>query len=122
MAVGLFPTLANAMLNLLDSGGYNYVQLHTGEPGPNGTTNIAAESDRILVDWGSASGGSINITADIGVTGAAATERWTHWTAWTASTAGTPGVSGLCTASQVTAGDDVTIDNTSVTVTFTLAS
>jgi hypothetical protein len=122
MAVGLSATLANAMLQLLDTLGYNYVQLHTGEPGAAGTANIAAESDRILVDWATASGGSISITTDIGVTGTAATERWTHWSAWTALTAGTFGTSGLCTASQVTAGDNVTIDNTSVTVTFTLAS
>jgi len=122
MAVGLFTALADPMLQLLDTLGFNYVQLHTGEPGAAGTANIAAESDRILVDWATASGGTITITTDIGVTGAAATERWTHWSAWNALTAGSPGVSGLCTASQVTAGDNVTIDNASVSVTFTLAS
>lgn len=121
-AVGLSPTLANAMLALLDSLGYNYVQFHTEQPGAGGTANIAGQSTRVLVDWGTPTGGSVMVTADLAINDVPATETWKYWSAWTAGSGGTFGLSGQVTASQVTAGDDVTIDSESVTVTFTLAS
>jgi hypothetical protein len=120
-AVGLGPTLANAMLQLLD-GNYEWVQLHTDQPGSAGTANIAAMATRIEVEWDVASAGSISITLDLSITSVPATETWRYWSAWSASTAGTFGLSGQVTATQVTTGDDVTIDSASVTVTFTLAS
>ena len=31
---------------------YDNIQLHVGDPGANGTANVAAESTRIAVTWG----------------------------------------------------------------------
>lgn len=121
MAVGLGPTLANAMLQLLDSN-YEWIQFHTGEPGAAGTANIAGMNTRIQVEWSTAAGGSISVDSDIAASDVPATETWIRWTAWSASTAGTFGASGIVTASQVTIGDDVSIAHASITVTFTLAS
>lgn len=121
MAPGLGPTLANAMLQLLDSN-YEWVQLHTGQPGAAGTSNIAGASTRIQVEWSAAAGGSISIDTDLAYNDVPATETWLYWSCWSTITGGTFGMSGQVTASQVTTGDDVTIDNASVTVTFTLAS
>jgi hypothetical protein len=121
VAVGLGPTLANAMLQLLDSN-YEWLQFHTGDPGASGTANIAGMSTRQQVEWSVAAGGVISIDADIALVDVPSTETWRFWSAWSAVSAGTFGMSGTVTASQVTAGDDVTIDNASVTVSFTLAS
>lgn len=121
MAEGLGPTLANAMLQLLDSN-YEWIQFHTGAPGAAGTANIAGMSTRQQVEWSAASGGSISVDLDLSITSVPSTETWSRWSAWSAVTAGTFGMSGQVTASQVTAGDNVTIDAASITVTFTLAS
>lgn len=121
-AVGLGPTLATAMLALLDTGGYEYVQFHTDQPGPAGTANIAGLSTRQLVEWATPVTGVIHIESDMSLTSVPATEQWKFFTCWTASTAGTFGASGVCTASAVTAGDNVTVDNESVSFVFTLAS
>jgi hypothetical protein len=122
MAVGLSATLANAMLAVMDTLGYEYVQFHTEDPGPNGTANIAGLSTRQLVEWATPASGIIAITDPIPLTAVPATERWKYFTTWTALSGGTFGASGVCTASGVTAGDNVTIDPESVTFTFPIAS
>jgi hypothetical protein len=121
-APGLYAALANAMLDRIEAAGYVYLQLHVGEPGLAGTSNIAVESARILVDWAAASGGVIQLAADITVDDVGAVEDWTHWTLWTASTGGTVGLAGLVVANAVGVGDDVVIAAESVSVTFPLYS
>lgn len=121
-APALYAPLANAMLDLLQSEGYTWVQFHTGEPGAAGTSNIAGESTRVEVEWDTATGGSVEITTELEITTVAASEDWTHWTAWTLASGGVVGISGLVTASAVTVGDNVTIAPESVSVTFTLAT
>ncbi len=124
MAPGLGPTLATASLALLES--YEYIQLHTGSPGAAGTANIAGQSTRFLIEWDTPTSGggvaTVHPTADVTITGVAATETWTYFTAWSASSGGTFGASGVCTANAVTAGDNVTIDNESITFSYPLAS
>lgn len=122
MAVGLSATLANAMLTALDTGGFEYIQFHIGDPGSLGTANIAGLSTRQLVEWDVPSAGVIQIVSSMSLLAVPSSERWTYFTAWTLLTGGTFGASGVCTASEVTAGDNVTVDPESVTFTFPLAS
>jgi hypothetical protein len=121
MAEGLSATAANALLDSLGST-YSWVQLHTGAPGAAGTANVAAETDRKQVTWGSAAGGAKTNTAELSWPAVAATETYTNCTFWTASTAGTFGFSGDITANQVDAGDEFVIAVGDLDVTFPLAS
>lgn len=72
-----------------------YVQFHTGDPGTNGTSNIATETDRMQVDsWTApASGGAgyraIQNNTDEQILGVAGAETYTHITLWSASSGGT---------------------------------
>lgn len=120
MTAALYEPLANAMLDLLGATGaeYDWIQLHVGDPGAAGTSNIAAESTRFQVVWDVADDGSIQPTTEVDITTVAATETWLYFTAWTASTAGTVGLMGVVTVGQVLVGADVTIPPESITVTF----
>jgi hypothetical protein len=124
MAVGLFATLANAMLKGTGAGldDYRWIQLHTGAPGAAGTAGVAAQSTRFQVTWDTPVGGAVQVTTDVAITGLAATETWVAFTAWTASTAGTPGLSGAINVGSVLSGANITIPKESITVTYTLAS
>lgn len=65
-----------------------YVQLHTGDPGENGTQNTANNSIRVMANWSSASSGSISITGTVYWVGVNSAETYSHWSAWDAETAG----------------------------------
>lgn len=82
--------LNTALDAALDGG--TYAQLHTGDPGANGTSNVASGVDRTACAWGSASGGSA--TASVVWTIPAAGGPFTHYSVWTASSAGTFYTSG----------------------------
>lgn len=84
-----------------------YVQLHLGDPGSAGTSNVAAETDRVQATFGSAaSGRAISNTAAIEWTNVAATETYTHVSLWDASSAGNfLGRDDLSSSAAVTAGD-----------------
>lgn len=122
MTSALYEPLANAMLDLLGDTGneYDWIQLHTGDPGAAGTSNVAAESTRFQVVWDVADDGSIQITTEVDITTVAATETWTFWTGWTASSGGTVGLCGVVNVGQVIVGSDVTLSPESITVTFPL--
>jgi hypothetical protein len=120
MTSALYVTAANSMLAVLE--GYEYIQLHTGSPGAAGTSNIAAESTRFLVEWDAPSGGSVQILSTVTITTVAATETWTNFTAWSASSGGTVGLRGEVNVGQVISGSDVDLAPESITVTFPLAS
>lgn len=72
-----------------------YVQGHTGDPGTNGTANVATETDRIAVSsWDAAGAGAAGYrkksnSALAELLNAAATETWTHVTYWSAASGGT---------------------------------
>jgi len=69
-----------------------YVQLHIGDPGAAGTSNVAANTTRKLVTFGSAAAaGAISNTADIEWLAVPNLETYTHVSFWSASGAGTFG-------------------------------
>lgn len=121
MAVGWSSTAGNAALTTLVAT-YTWVQLHVGDPGAAGTSNVAVETDRVQVTWGAVSGGAVSNSAQLQWLTVAGTEDYTHFTVWTASSAGTFGFSGTVTANAVTVGDTFTIPVGDLDVTVTLAS
>lgn len=121
MATGWSATAGNAALDTLRTT-YTWAQLHIGDPGANGTANVATEADRVQVTWGATSAGTFANSAPIQWTNVAGTEDYTHITVWTASSAGTFGFSGTVTANAVTAGDTFTIPTGDLDVSLTLAS
>lgn len=121
MAEGWSSTAGNAALTSL-TGTYTWVQLHIGAPGANGTSNVATNTTRKQVTWGSASGGAISNTADVEWDGVPASEDYTHYTVWTLSSGGTFGFSGVITASALTSGDNFVIATGDLDVSLTLAS
>lgn len=114
-------TAGNAALDTLRTN-YTWVQLHVGEPGANGTANVATETDRVQATWGTASGGTFSNSAQLQWSNVAGSEDYTHFTVWTASSAGTFGFSGTITANAVVAGDTFTIPTGDLDVSLTLAS
>ncbi len=94
-----------------------YAQLHTGDPGEDGTSSVATESDRVSLTWNAASGGSMATSATASWTSVAGTETLTHFSLWDAATAGNCLFYGSLSASaSVVAGDNFDLD----TVTLTL--
>lgn len=126
MTVGLNATEANAMLNAQCRGtsyaGFaaNWAQLHTGDPGAAGTSNVATNNTRQQITFGSvASGGSIANTAAVTWTSVPATETYTFWSRWSASTSGTFLGSGTVSGGAVTSGATFNVAIGSCTVAFT---
>jgi hypothetical protein len=117
MAVGLASATAASLLDaLLNQTNYTaptalHMQLHVGDPGAAGTSNVATETDRINVTalFSAASGGTCTNSGDITWTAVAGSEDYTHWSIFSASSAGTFYVSGTMTANAVVAGDNFTI-------------
>lgn len=131
MALGLEASAANEFLDALLDGGTmpsanstSYIQLHTGDPGSDGTSNVASNSTRKEVDWAAASGGSIASQADIEWgTGETATETISHFSIWDAATTGTFLLSGdVDPDDSVTAGNTYTIASGDLTVSFSAAA
>lgn len=82
---GMSTSTANSILDAICNNvsyviANTYIQLHTGLPGINGTSNIATEATRKLVSWGAASGGVISNDAAIEWTNIAGSQDATHWT------------------------------------------
>jgi hypothetical protein len=85
-----------------------YVQLHTGAPGAAGTSNVAAETTRKLVTYGTAaSAGSIANTAIVEWTPYPnGTDVLSHVSQWTAAAAGTVlGTDDLPSSTTMSLGD-----------------
>jgi len=117
MTVGLATGNANAAVAavILDA---DFFQLHTGDPGANGTANVSAETDRKAATFGSPSAGSVSATGSplaSWATWDAGSETITHVSLWSASTAGTFQYSFALTASKaVTNGDTLNLTSHSV--------
>lgn len=86
-----------------------YLQLHIGDPGPDGTANVATLSDRKAFTRTTGSNPATNV-GQISWTSAPATETVTHATAWSALTSGTCWFIDAQEAINLTAGAAVTID------------
>lgn len=123
----LSSTVADSVLNSILKGTAftplsAFVQLHTGEPGAAGTTNVAGESTRKAATFADGSGGSAATSADITWTSVTTAETYTHVSLWSASTAGTFIGSGTITASAVAVGDTFTISAGDLTVSIPVAA
>ncbi|MFF4536560.1 hypothetical protein [Streptomyces aureus] len=125
MTAGLAPSLVSGWLNTLrttGNGGAAYsavagtfVQLHTGDPGAAGTSNVSAGSStrNTFIFNSSSSGSALSLgTAPSAWTSGGSSETLTHISVWTASTSGTFLFSVALTASKAWASGD----------TFTLTS
>lgn len=84
-----------------------YVQLHIGDPGAAGTANVAVNTTRQAVTFGSAAAsGAIANTAAVEWTSVSTTETYTYVSFWTANAAGTwLGNDDLSSSAAMTAGD-----------------
>jgi len=113
--------LENKLLDATSGTSYasagTYLQLHTGDPGEDGTANAATETARKAVSFSAASGGSMASSGTVEWTNVAATETYTHWSLWDAASAGNALWSGaLASSAAVVAGD--TFQITSLTLTL----
>lgn len=129
MTVGFSGTnTANAWLNVLRGTSAAtftgvttlFVQLHTGDPGASGTSNVSSVTTRPALNFGAASAGSQAISGTPSWATWAGTngEVVTHISVWGASSAGTFYYSAALTASKtVNTGD--TLNLTTLTVALT---
>jgi hypothetical protein len=119
MTTGWAPTVANDILDaVLNNGSITtlpiteaWVQLHTGDPGAAGTSNVAGNATRKQISAGTPSGGAGTSDAELAWTTSEVDtdETYTHFSIWTASTAGTFILSGTITAVAVTSGNEFSI-------------
>ena len=94
-----------------------YLQLHTGDPGEDGTANAAGETTRQSASFSAASGGSMVTSANVTWTNVSTTETVTHWSAWDAASAGNCLWTGALTSSaSLEAGDTFQITSLSLTL------
>lgn len=124
MATGFIPSEANSILDTL-GGTYDFIQLHTADPGAAGTSSVAGNATRKQVTWASASGGSLASGADLDWSDAEVdtSEGYTHWSAWTLASGGSCGMTGTVTASAVDAsGDAFRITSGAITFSLSVAS
>ena len=118
MAVGMSEATANAVLNAywnqtnITAPTAIWLQLHVGDPGANGTANVATETTRkdVTAVFAAASAGAVTSDTAVTWTSVAGTEDFTHWTLWSASSAGTFYWSGTITANPVVIGDTFTFN------------
>jgi len=119
VADGLSTANADLALNAAVGTNAGYVQLHTGDPGSSGTSNVSSVTTRESVTWGSASSGSVSASNE---------PEWTNWAGtspetdtdisfWSASSSGTFGLS-MQLASSVTmeTGDSLTLTELEITL------
>ncbi len=116
MTAALNPDVANALVDALCSAAdYTapvafWVQLHTGNPGVDGTANVATETARQQATFNAASSGSADTSGDLDWLAVAGAEVLSYVSFWDDPTAGNfIGSDSLATARPVVAGDDFTI-------------
>lgn len=125
MTAGLAPSLVSGWLSTLRTTGNggtaysavagSFVQLHTGDPGAAGTSNVSVGSAtrNSFIFSSSSSGSALSLgTPPSAWTNGGTSETLTHISVWTASSAGTLLFTVALTASKAWASAD----------TFTLAS
>lgn len=122
MTAGLAPSLVSGWLNTLRAAGSaysavaaTYVQLHTGDPGAAGTSNISVGSAtrNSATFAASSSGSALALSATPSAwTNGGTSETLTHVSVWTASSAGTFLFSVALTSSKAWASGDQYTQNT----------
>lgn len=129
MAVGFAPAVADDMLDAYANGtawpglAGHFIQLHVGDPGADGTANVAAEATRQAASFGAPAGaGSVANDAVVEWLNVSTTETYTHFTDWSAATAGTFQGSGTITDGAVTAGTDFSADVGALVVNLNVAA
>ena len=109
--------LLDAVAGTSFAAGGQYVKLHTGDPGEDGTSNAATNTSRQSIVFAAASSGSMATSSGATWTNVSTTETYTHWSLWDASTGGNCLWTGaLSSSAAVTAGD--TFQITSLTLTL----
>jgi hypothetical protein len=116
VTAGLAPSLVSNWLNTLRSAGAAYgpvagtfVQLHTGDPGAAGTSNVSVGSTtrNSCTFAASSSGSALALSgAPSAWTNGGTSETLTHVSVWTASTAGTLLFTVALSASKAWAASD----------------
>jgi hypothetical protein len=122
VADGVTAANANSALTTWTGSATN-VQLHTGPPGANGTSNVSSVTTRPAVTWNAASAGSITASNQPAWANWAGTspETDTDVSFWSASTLGTFEFSAQLSSSvTMNTGDTLTL--TSITITIPVAS
>jgi hypothetical protein len=132
VAVGLAVAISN---DILDALGNNssittlpiatpFIQLHTGDPGAAGTSNVAGNATRKSVSFGTPANGLMSNDAAITWSSGEVdtSEDYTHVSLWDASTSGTFLGSGLMTANAVVIGDQFTIPIGDLDLSFATAA
>jgi hypothetical protein len=110
---------------MLDQGIPNtvYLQLHTGDPGSNGTNNVSTIGSRQSVSLGAANNGvraSTNNASWTNIDITPQSETLTHFSIWTLVTNGVClGYNALATNRTVADGDTVTCNAGALTITLT---
>ena len=129
MAVGASATVVNALLASITNGTafttYTnpYVQLHTGNPGSAGTSNVAGESTRIqMTGTFIISGGSTTNPVAVNWTSVSTAETYTDVSLWSLVSGGTFLASGTITANAVAIGDNFSIPIGDLTLSMPVAS
>jgi hypothetical protein len=129
MTVGISTVnTANAFLNVFRGGGNGvtftapstlYVQLHTGDPGSAGTSNVSSNTTRVAITFAAAASGSMasNNTPSWATWAGTNGEVVSHISIWSASTSGTFYLSAALTASK-TMGTGDTLNLTSGSTTW----
>jgi hypothetical protein len=113
---------ANAILNIYRGTTFTgvstpFIQLHTGDPGASGTSNVSVGSTtRNAIVWSAASAGSMALSSLSAWTNGGTSETITHVSLWSASSAGTFYASYALSASQAWVST-----NTLTISTFTLS-
>lgn len=121
MAAGWNPAFVNTVLDSVFSAAAftppagSFIQLHTGDPGAAGTSNISSFTTRTSLTWSSAAAGSKLISASVTITAswaATSPETLTHISLWSAVTAGTFIVSDQLSAPvTMVTGQPLTLPN-----------
>lgn len=97
----------------------NYVKLHTGDPGEDGTANAAGHTTRVAVSFGPAASGAVSNDAAVSFTSLTAAETITHISIWSASTGGNClGSGALSVAKTVAIGDTLTFPTGDIDITL----
>lgn len=92
---------ATALLNGTAIPSTLYVQIHTGDPGPDGTDNVATLDTRQAITRTTAVDGYAESDALVEWLNAPATEDATHVSLWSAASAGTAWLAGELDPSPV---------------------
>ncbi len=108
--VNLVNKMLDGVRNVAWQNAQTWVQLHVGDPGDDGLSNISQVTTRSQVTFNAAAGGAISLTGSAPSFDMTATETITHISVWTAAVGGSPLWSSLLgVAKSVDNNDQLTI-------------